>query len=111
MRIESVAAVKTAPDWDLMTPRDRSLHLQARRFARVQIAEMRLYQAEAVRAGRSRGDLYAALQEAIDSAREAFRQTFLSAPGMTDYLHQELLHTLANDNPAWLGENYPGPLV
>lgn len=101
-----------AAGWDALSPADRRLHLSAQRFARVQVAEMRLYRPDAVKAGRARGDLYAALQDAIDGARETFRQTFVSAtPTMADYLHQELVRTLANDDPAWLGEKYPGPLV
>ena len=99
-------------DWDSLSPGERSLHLRAQRFARVQVAEIRLYQADAVKSGRTRGDLYYVLQDAIDGGREAFRQAFLSAtPTMVDYFHQELVRTLANDNPAWLGEKYPGPLV
>ena len=99
-------------DWDSLSPGDRSLHLRAQRFARVQVAEIRLYHAEAVKSGRTRGDLYSALQDAIDGGREAFRQAFLSAtPTMVDYFHQELVRTLAHDNTAWLGEKYPGPLV
>jgi len=105
-------ALPPAPDWDSLSPQDRNLHLRAQRFARVQVAEMRLYHSDAVKAGRARGDLYSALQEAIDSGREAFRQVFvLATPTMVDYFHRELLRTLANDNPAWLGEKYPGPLV
>jgi len=101
-----------APDWDSLSLQDRNVHLRAQRFARVQVAEMRLYRPGAVKAGRARGDLYSALQDAIDSGREAYRQTFLPAsPTMVDYFHQELVRTLANDNPAWLGEKYPGPLV
>jgi len=106
------AARPSAPDWGALSPADRSLHRRAQRFARVQVAEMRLYRADAVKAGRARGDLYAVLQEAIDSARAIYRETFVSAtPTMTDYLHQELLRTLANENAAWLGEKYPGPLA
>jgi hypothetical protein len=101
-----------APDWQSLSPDDRKLHLSAQRFARVQVAEMRLYRTDAVKAGRARGDLYSVLQDAIDGGREAFRQAFLSAtPSMVDYFHQELVRTLANQNPAWLGEKYPGPLV
>jgi len=101
-----------APDWDALSPQDRNLHLRAQRFARVQVAEMRLYHPDAVKAGRAQGDLYSALQEAIDSGREAFRQVFvLATPTMVDYFHQELVRTLANDNAAWLGGRYPGRLV
>jgi hypothetical protein len=30
---------------------------------------------------------------------------------MVDYLHLELVRTLANDDPELLGENYPGVIV
>jgi hypothetical protein len=73
---------------------------------------MRLYNAEAVRAGRARQNLYAELKEDIDSARESFRLQFiLSCSSMADYLHQELVRTLANNDVVLLGPDYPGPLV
>jgi hypothetical protein len=100
------------PDWDDLSPADRQLHLRAQRFARTNIAEMRLYRPDAVKAGRAQGDLYSALQEPIDEGREAFRQTFVtSSKTMVDYFHLELVRTLANGNPAWLGGGYPGRLV
>jgi hypothetical protein len=101
-----------APDWDQLSTADRSLHLRAQSFARVKVAEMRLYRPDAVKAGRAQGDLYAALQDSIDEGREAFRQTFITAnPTMVDYFHLELVRTLANDNPEWLGGKYPGRLA
>jgi len=108
-----VAAQETAASgWDALSPADRNLHLRAQRFARVQVAEMRLYHSDAVKAGRARQDLYAALHEVIDEARAAFRRDFLAAsPTMVDYLHLEVLRTLANDQPNLLGVNYPGPLT
>ena len=114
VRIEpaSAAPASPAPDWDDLTPADRQLHLRAQRFARVKVAEMRLYRPDAVKAGRAQGDIYSALQDSIDESREAFRQTFVTASKtMVDYFHMELLHTLANDNPAWLGGKYPGRLL
>ncbi len=86
-------------------------HLRAQRFARVQVAELRLYNAAAVRDGRARSDLYGALRSGIDAARQAYRREFLGTPGVPDYLHLELLHTLADDDVTLLGESYPGPLV
>ena len=94
------------------SPETRRQRLTARRFARVTVAEMRLYQARAVAEGRARGDLYSVLAKAIDSARKRFRDDFMAAdPGIEDYLHDELLHTLANDDARLLGPGYPGPLV
>jgi hypothetical protein len=73
---------------------------------------MRLYHAEAVQAGRARARLYETLRKAIDTAREKFRQTYFSScPSMVDYLHLELVRTLANDDPELLGKEYPGPMA
>ena len=91
---------------------DAALHMRARRLARVKVAEMRLYQARAVARGRAGRNLYAELRNEIDAARQQFQREFFSAgPSIVDYLHQELVRTLANDDEALLGEDYPGPLV
>ncbi len=98
--------------WFSLSPEEQDLHSRAQRFARVQVAEMRLYQSENVKKGRTARNLYASLKTEIDSAREGFRRDFLSEPGtMVDYLHLELVHTLANANAELLGPEYPGPLL
>jgi hypothetical protein len=98
--------------WFSLSREDRELHLRAQRRACVQVANIRLYQSERVKKGRTAHDLYTSLQAEIDSAREAFRQDFLNASEtMVDYLHLELVKTLAKDDAEVLGRNYPGPLV
>jgi hypothetical protein len=90
---------------------EQDLHLRAQRFARVQVAEMRLYKSGMVKDGRTKQNIYGALREEIDLSREAFRAQFMSGTkSMVDYFHLELVHTLANDDPALLGQDYPGPL-
>jgi hypothetical protein len=98
--------------WFSLSREDKELHLRAQRFARVKVAEIRLFQSETVKNGRTANDLYASLQAEIDAAREAFRRDFLNASEtMVDYLHLELVRTLANDDAEDLGRNYPGPMV
>jgi hypothetical protein len=98
--------------WDTLSKQDQELHLRAQRFARVQVAEMRLYKSRQVRSGRVDRNLYGALKEEIETSREAFRRQFLAAsPSMADYLHQELVRSLSNDDPSLLGPDYPGPLA
>ena len=105
-------ATKTAPAWELLPAEEQQAHLRAQRFARVHVAEMRLFEADAVQAGRARRSLYDALRQPIDAARERFRQSFFaSCPSMVDYLHLEMVRTLANDDPEVLGNDYPGPMV
>jgi hypothetical protein len=98
--------------WAALGKDQQELHLRAQRFARVQVAEMRLYKSQAVKNGRLNADLYSCLKHEIDTGREAFRRDFLSAsPSMADYFHLELVQTLANDDAALLGKEYPGPMV
>jgi hypothetical protein len=103
---------KPAATWESLPPTEQQIHLRAQRFARVQAAEIRLYEADAVQSGRTRRDLYGALRNRIEAARKSFHeQFFASCPSMVDYLHLELLRTLANDDCDLLGQDYPGPLV
>jgi acyl-CoA reductase-like NAD-dependent aldehyde dehydrogenase len=106
------APPQPASAWDRLPPEEQRIHLRAQRFARVQTAGMRLFQGDAVRAGRAGRNLYDTLRNSIDAARDAFRLSFFApCSSMVDYLHLEMVHTLANDDPDLLGNNYPGPVV
>jgi len=103
---------KAASSWDDLSAAEQRLHLRAQRFARVKVAEMRLREGDLVQAGRARRELYGELRKSIDAAREVFHRDFFApCPSMVDYLHVELVRTLANDDPDALGKDYPGPLV
>jgi hypothetical protein len=97
--------------WESLPAETQRMHLQAQRFSRVKIAELRLYHAEAVREGRAKSDLYGSLRSEIDKLRAEYEKDFAATPTMVDYLHLELLRTLAHDDDRLLGENYPGPLI
>jgi hypothetical protein len=75
--------------------------LRAQRLARVKVAEIQLYQAAQVKAGQAAANLYGALQTQIDEVRAAFPEQHLH------YLHQEIVRTLAHNDEALLGPNYP----
>ena len=97
--------------WDL-SRQEQQLHLAAQRFARVLVAEMRLATAEQFRAGRAAGNIYGALKQPIEEARQKFREKHMNvSPTMVDYLHLEMVRSLADDDPNKLGPEYPGPLV
>jgi hypothetical protein len=101
----------TGTDWAMLTRDEQDLHIRAQRFARVRVAEIRLYQADGVKAGRESRNLYDALQSQIEMGREDFQKQFLEvSPTMVDYFHQELVRTLANHDAEMLGSEYPGPL-
>jgi len=101
-----------APSWADLPPAEQDLHLRAQRFARVQVAEIRLFQSAMVKQGRTNKSLYRILKEQIEPRREEYRRQFLKdCPSMVDYLHVEMVRTLANDKTELLGTEYPGPLV
>jgi hypothetical protein len=103
---------RARPTWESLPPEEQQVHLKAQRFARVQISQMRLQDAQAVQSGRTKRDLYGALRQRIDDTRTAFHdQYFTTCPSMVDYLHLELVRTLAHDDADLLGKDYPGPLV
>lgn len=109
----SIAPIaKPVNAWEALSAREQQIHLRAQRYARVQVAEMRLRHAAAVQSGRMRRNLYESLRDPINTAREAYRKEFFTnSHSMVDYLHLELTRTLANDDPDLLGKNYPGPMV
>jgi hypothetical protein len=107
-----IAPAKPADPWDALSPEEQATHLRAQRFARVQVAELRLKKPAEIQSGRMRHDLYGTLRESIDAARDRFRKEFFAkCPSMVDYLHLELTRTLANDDADLLGKDYPGPMV
>jgi hypothetical protein len=69
----------------------------ARRYARLLVSEIKLYNEGAVRVGRERGDLRTRLHEEIDRARRLYEQRVgASVPDRESYFHQELVQTLAD---------------
>jgi hypothetical protein len=98
--------------WAALSRDEQEIHLRAQRFARVRVAGMRLYKAASVETGRAQNNIKAALRNEIDGGRQEFRTQFLdSCPTMVDYFHVELVRTLAQDNGALLGPEYPGPMA
>ncbi len=108
----SIVSIAPAAGAPFVSRDEEERHSRAQRFARVQVAEIRLYHSQAVKSGRSDSILYRALQPQIDGVRRVYQEQYLNnAPNMADYLHQEILRTLANGNSELLGPDYPGPLV
>ncbi|HEY6293329.1 MAG TPA: hypothetical protein VI455_17400 [Terriglobia bacterium] len=95
---------KAAGDFDERVLRD------ARRFARLLISEIVLYSKAQVDEGRRNRDLYLRLKSTIDRSWQAYDSRFgQSAARRFDFFHEELVPTLASNDPALLGSGYPGP--
>jgi hypothetical protein len=88
---------------------ERRLHNDARRFARLLVSEIKLYNEPKVKEGRSNGDLYDRLREDIDRSRQMYdKRVAPPVAARHDYFHQELVNTLAEGDQAKLGSSYPG---
>ncbi|MDQ3649285.1 MAG: hypothetical protein M3458_03190 [Acidobacteriota bacterium] len=91
---------------------EKRVHNDARRFARLLVSEIKLYNEHKVREGRVGGDLYNRLREDIDRSRQMYdKRVAPEVAGRYDYFHQELVNTLAEGDPSKLGEGYPGATV
>jgi hypothetical protein len=76
----------------------------ARRYARLLVSEIKLYNEAAVRAGRERRDLLARLGPEIDRARRLYEERVPTTIFNREHLfEEELLQTLAEGDPSLLG--------
>jgi hypothetical protein len=88
---------------------ERRLHNDARRFARLLVSEIKLYNEPKVKEGRSKCDLYDRLREDIDRSRQMYdKRVAPPVAARHDYFHQELVNMLAEGDQAKLGGSYPG---
>jgi hypothetical protein len=91
---------------------ERRYHQDARRFARLLVSEIKLYNEQKVKDGFERGDLYERLREEIDRSRQMYaKRVHPSVAPRYDYFHHELVATLAKGDDARLGAGYPGTAV
>ena len=97
---------------EVSSEEERRLHNDARRFARLLISEIKLYNEQKVSEGRYEHDLYDRLREYIDRSREMYdKRVKAEVASRYDYFHGELVNTLAEGDASKLGANYPGATV
>ena len=97
---------------EVTSDEERRLHNDARRFARLLISEIKLYNEQKVVEGRSEHDLYDRLREYIDRSREMYdKRVKPEVSSRYDYFHGELVNMLAEGDASKLGSNYPGATV
>ncbi len=96
--------VPVTPVAPVRAPEEDRKHEEARRFARLLVSEIRLYNEQAVQDGRTAHDIYHRLKEDIDRSREMFEQR---VPGDvrsgSNYFYDELVRILADGDPDALG--------
>jgi len=106
----SMAAAAVAPATDAfahMSSEDAEIHRKAQRFARLLMDEIKLYNQAKVAEGRKHKDLYDRLKEDIDKSRSTYQKRYgNTVAANADYLSNELVRSLAEDDVSLLGPNF-----
>jgi hypothetical protein len=103
---------KIEPQEAPAVPEEEKLHTDAKRFARLLVSEIKLYNEHHVSEGRSNRDLYLRLKRDIDRSREMYEKRISPVVSRKiDYFHDEIIRILGDNDPATLGSDYPGPRV
>ncbi|HLA77685.1 MAG TPA: hypothetical protein VJU18_08920 [Vicinamibacteria bacterium] len=87
-----------------LTPEQQKAHEDAKRFARLVVSEIKLYNEAKVNEGRRHKDLYERLKEDIERGRQMYADRV--APGVretTNYFFEELVRILGGGDPSALG--------
>jgi hypothetical protein len=99
-------------DISQLSEAEQKAHKDARRFAKLLVSDIELYNKAKLAEGRKNKDLYKRMKLDIERSRQAFEQRFGKTVGKQfDYFHDELVRTLADNDPSLLGSGYPGPSV
>jgi hypothetical protein len=83
---------------------DAKKHDEARRFARLLVSEIKLYNESKVEQGRRNNDLYERLKEDIDRSRQMYDERIADdVRKVSNYFYDELVRILADGRPDALG--------
>ena len=84
------------------------LHKKARRFAKLLVEEIKLYNQPRVEEGRQHKDLYERLKVDIEKSRSTYDKRYAeSAVASADYFTQELIRILADNDASLMGASFP----
>jgi hypothetical protein len=105
-------AAESRPQEEAAVPEEEKLHSDAKRFARLLVSEIKLYNEHHVVEGRENRDLYLRLKRDIDRSREMYeKRVSPTVSRRIDYFHDEIIRILGDNDPSTLGSDYPGPRV
>ncbi|PYV18222.1 MAG: hypothetical protein DMG21_05720 [Acidobacteria bacterium] len=100
----------TGVDLSQLSEEEQRTHKDAKRFAKLLVSEIELYNKTKVSDGRKNKDLYKRLKADIERSRQTYEKRFgKTLAKQHDYFHEELVRTLAANDPSVLGGDDPGP--
>src|SRR5438445_9261562 len=102
-------AATAASSVPVSAPSDaEELHKKARRFAKLLVEEIKLYNQPRVEEGRQHKDLYDRLKVDIEKSRSTYDKRYAeSAVASADYFIQELIRILADNDASLMGAGFP----
>ena len=90
-----------------LSAEEEEVHKKAKRFAKLLVEEIRLYNQSKVTQGKKHKDLYDRLKEDIEKSRTSYDKRYgQSAAAAADYFTQELIRVLADNDASLLGDNF-----
>lgn len=88
---------------------DDELHRKAKRFAKLLVDEIKLYNQARVAEGRQNRDLYGRLRDDIEKSRATYDKRYAETPAAeANYFNYELVRILADNDVTLMGEGFPG---
>jgi hypothetical protein len=88
-----------------MDPETQKQHEDAKRFARLLVSEIKLYNEAKVQQGRQQKTIYSMLKDDIERSRQLYSERVASnIRESTNYFDDELIRILADGDPAALGQ-------
>ncbi len=101
-----------APSIETLAEAEQKLHNDARRFARLLVSEIKLYNEQKVLEGRRGKNLYDLLRDDIDKSRGMYEKRVApEVASKVDYFYEELVRILAENQVQTLGRDCPGPVI
>ena len=86
---------------------DEEIHKKAKRFAKLLVDEIKLYNQQKVADGRANKDLYSRLKDDLDKSRISYEKRYgQTAAGHSDYFNEELIRILCDGDASVLGSGY-----
>jgi hypothetical protein len=101
------AAAASSPAAPAASDEDE-LHKKARRFAKLLVEEIKLYNQPRVEEGRQHKDLYDRLKVDIEKSRSTYDKRYAESPvASANYFTQELIRILADNDVSLMGAGFP----
>ncbi len=88
---------------------EQDLHRKAKRFAKLLVDEIKLYNQSKVAEGRQNREIYKVLREDIEKSRATYNKRYGNTPvASANYFSDEVIRILADNDRALLGAEFPG---